>query len=291
MQIQNPGKNFFLALCISALSFSSLPALSQDYALDNIKLTGKNLQEEIRLTKAIERTSGAGASYLERGRFYKKLALYEKAQEDLKSAYKADPKCGIACLERGELLWDMENYEKAIPDCMQAGKLLNGVERARAFRTAGRCYSKINKYPEAIKCFSEALKSEAEHTKNITMRDRAKLYLRLHKYKEALQDGDELVAMAGGARGTNPHIFYLRGEALLGLGQWQGAADDLTNAIKHAGKSRTNFARTLFDDDTPKYYRSRSLAYKHLGRPDLEKKDLDEARKLESNALQFAPFR
>lgn len=298
MQMQSLGKNFLLRLSLLMLLAPSLiqsPALAQADTFDNVKLTGKNLETETRLNKAIARSTNKGpqlsALYLERGRFYKKLAIYEKAQEDLQRAYQADPKSGIAYLERGELLWSMEYFEKSIPDCLKAGQLLSGVERARAYRTAGRCYSKTAKYAEAIKCYSEALTSEAPHTKNITMRDRAKLYLHLQKYKEALKDGDELVVMAGGANGTNSQIFYLRGEARLGLGMWQGAVDDLTNAIKHASKSRTNFARTLFDDDTPKYYRSRALAYQRLHRADLEKKDMEQARALESNALQFAPFR
>ncbi|XP_070553805.1 uncharacterized protein [Ptychodera flava] len=195
-----------------------------------------------------------------RGRAYAKQGLYTNAIEDLSIAIHLDPHNSVAfyhrgCLlrrahpkkalqdfsvsillddsqenvlaylHRGILYMDMERYEDAISDFEEVIKLDRSV--ACPHLNLGLIYMiRMENYPKAIACFTNAIKVDATYWRAMVCR--AEAHHKLHDLKNALLDYTRAIHLKPDLQ----HLYMHRGKILLEMKN----LDLASFCVKHAAE-------------------------------------------------------
>jgi tetratricopeptide (TPR) repeat protein len=252
-------------------------------------------------TQAISLNSQSALAYSGRGASYNELGDYKAALEDLNQALRLDGTNGIThnnrgytntslgnfraaesdytlaikynpqetknyLARRGNARVRLQDYQGAIADTTQA--LQMNSQNAYAYSVRADAKIGLKNYQSAIADLNQAVQLDPKYS--YAFNQRATANLRLKNYRQALSDADQSLRISPR---FNYDATYSRGLAKLGVGDYQGAVADLTEALTVV---------------TPKALYYRGLAYYKLGDNQRAIAEYDRALKLSPNLLSEA---
>jgi len=106
-------------------------------------------------SKAIKNNPESNIGYLDRGRLFEKMQLYDQAISDFSQAIKVAPEQDLHYSDLIGLLMRTGQHERAIPVCTQANRI--HPENAYFIGDRGYCYARTENHLEAISDFTNAL--------------------------------------------------------------------------------------------------------------------------------------
>jgi tetratricopeptide (TPR) repeat protein len=192
---------------------------------------------------------------------YLKSGEEQKALESINKAIEIEPAPSSYRL-RAEVELTTNDFIGAMADAKKAKKAEPNYEEN--MRMVGRVYEAMGKTSEALKEYDEAIKIQPEN--HVFRKDRAHLLERAGQFSKAILD--YTVAIRTVSKQNRGPLYESRAKCYMKTKEYQFAVDDFTSALA------TTYGRSNL-------LRSRSAAYKLLGKPDLAKKDLQGAASMD----------
>jgi len=162
-------------------------------------------------TKAIEYNSASFLAYGNRGYCKNKLGQFDEAITDFTKAISINGKDWISYSGRGDSKQSTGAFESAIEDYTMAIKVVYPDTISQCFFGRGLCYSRLNKFEEAIRDYNVSIRKNPEFQGAYMNRGRA--YLSTEQYEKAIEDFNMYLSF----KGSNPVAYYLNGLAYLKL--------------------------------------------------------------------------
>jgi tetratricopeptide (TPR) repeat protein len=192
------------------------------------RAAGQWQQSVICYSQIIQLMPGFVPAYIERGLLVQEMAGdLQKALSDYETALRIDPQCGMAYYGRSWVKISLGDYEGSLQDAKK-GLLLDSKNPGMYFRRIGSAYDQMERYPEAIEAYNEAIKFNSDRDEG-TIYNRGLCYFNMEKYDLALADFNRCLEL-------DPDwawAFSARGNVYLELKQYGRAIEDCTNAIKY----------------------------------------------------------
>jgi tetratricopeptide (TPR) repeat protein/S1-C subfamily serine protease len=243
----------------SALAYSGRGASYNE--LGDYKAALEDLNQSLRLDGT------NGITHNNRGYTNTSLGNFRAAESDYTLAIKYNPQETKNYLaRRGNARFRLQDYQGAIADTTQA--LQMNSQNAYAYSVRADAKIGLKNYQSAIADLNQAVQLDPKYS--YAFNQRATANLSLKNYRQALSDADQSLQI-------NPRFNYdatfSRGVAKIGVGDFQGAVADLTDALTVV---------------TPKAHYYRGLAYYRLGNNQQAIAEYDRALKLSPNLLSEA---
>lgn len=172
-------------------------------------------------------------------------------------------------LERGSRKFDSDKYKDAIKDFTKAIKL--NSKHNGLFFLRGSAYYLCQKYQESIDDLNQYLKRDDKNLSALRLRGSAKHYLGEHE--EAIEEFTKIIELD---KGTDPSDFHQRGRAKLNLGEIEEAIIDFDKTIK------------LKIDNNAQYFASRGFALQRARLYEEAIHNYNEAIKLDPDESYFS---
>ena len=161
--------------------------------------------------------------YLERGKIYYFLKIYNEAEKDFTYLINLSPNNYYYYYIRAELYSTINKYHEALDDLSKAGKYK--PELGRLYYRSGEIYYSMNMKEEAIIAFTAAL--QRDRSDYISYGRRGMTFYELGKYREAIFDYTQAIYLSN----DNRNYFFGRGQSFLMLKNYKEAISDFTNAL------------------------------------------------------------
>jgi len=172
-----------------------------------------------------------------------------------------------------------ERYDEAIKAYTEAIK--RGAPDLEHYRKRGAAYKEKGEYDSAIGDFTEAIALAPDKADPYI--DRGKAHLKKGRFDEAIGDFDRAIAV----NPKNARHYESRGEVYRMMGRHDRAIDDYTHAIKLGTEEDNLFGFTFVDSA----YEGRAMTYADMGEYELAVKDYDEASKTAMFSSDTTSFR
>ncbi len=164
-----------------------------------------------------------------RGEHSAHIQDFQRAIADWNRIISSGQDDGTLLAQRGKFKVKIMDYEGARTDLREA--LLLGIGDAQLRIALGQAYLNTDMPDSALLTVQEGLRLYPQS--DSLLRLRAFTYLRSQKNKEAVVDFDRII----GSKGEDlPQMYYLRGIAKTQSGNYKGAVDDYSEAIKQDNK-------------------------------------------------------
>jgi len=163
-------------------------------------------------------------AYSNRGNYYSKKGMYDKALIDYNALLGAKPKDFKSYVHRANVYGIQKKYELAIVDYTKA--LSINANYADAYVNRGITYSIMKQYKKAFEDYSRAIALQPGKTSIYV--NRAYAYLENGNYEQAINDYDFLTRKEPY---ENNHYFY-RGLAYHRSGNYEAAMKDYTHTLQ-----------------------------------------------------------
>jgi tetratricopeptide (TPR) repeat protein len=237
----------------------------------------QDLQQAVAdFSKVIQVEPKNAQAYSERGDCYDKLDQLENAIADYNKAIQIDPGNCNAYQGRARVYRKKKQYSQALSDCDKALQLIGGQDDPHHLQFAwlhidrAVIYEDQGKFKEAIKDYDNAI-AIIEAAKNMTPVLPGFYALRAEAFRKDKQY-EKAIDDCAKAAGFAPYPFpdstlVTRGLSYGALGKDQKALDSYTQAIKRS----SDFAQAYYE---------RAKVYRRLGKDDLASKDLETSRRL-----------
>lgn len=173
----------------------------------------------------------------------------EAAERCFNRALILDPTNADAMYERAAARVAQDKYKLALEDETRA--LAIKPNDLNSYIGRADLYVHLNDYPRAIADYSRAAS-----TNPIALGKRARVFLRMGRYREAVADFNRLIAI----NGDDKHLHEDRAASYLALGEGKNAVTDLTWLIERYPRST-------------QYYLDRAKAYTIMGRQQQAERD------------------
>lgn len=162
---------------------------------------------------------------------------HQGALEDVNQALQLDPDHFSALLTRSMVKISLEDYEGAYADASRAAEL--GPRSVHARAGAGSAAFLLEKFPEAVDWYTQALQIDP---------DRANLYLFRGRARYGLGDYDGCLAdcaRVDSRRPGDPQALFLRASALMATGRWTAARDHFLKYLQDSDTDWREVAEVL----------------------------------------------
>lgn len=198
--------------------------------------------------------------YYLRGRAHQALGEAAAAAKDFSTVIAEDPTDIPARYQRGLANSTLKNWKQAVEDFTQAIKL--DPKDWNYYMARARANEQLGDSRKAIGDCNEMIKQNPNDPGAYFLR--AQLYGRLKDYPKAIADYSRIIQM----NSKDDDAYKCRGDAHLKRGDWLKAVDDFSKAI------------SLDPERNVSAYECRAIAYAHLGKTELQKKDEEYAKKM-----------
>lgn len=198
-------------------------------------------------------------------------AKLDSAASEFQRALQLDPKSKFPPFYLGRVQMRRGNYAKAVE--MFNAALAIDPKSAEILEYRGSAYVRLKDLDKAFADMTAALAQDKKRAEARTTR--AEIYTQKKQYREAIVDLDYLL----NNEGKFDRYYFLKGEALLLSGDYAGAINEYSSAIKVA-----------YSDDST-YYFGRALANIAADQPALALPDLDRALSISPDNLRIRAYR
>ncbi len=197
-------------------------------------------------TKALALDPKFTAAYIDRGKLYALLTLYEEALRDYQKAIELAPNHAISYFVRGNLYYALGKPSQALVDIEKALEL--NPYYPKAYLVQAQCFDQLEKHPEALFSYNQSIKLSPNnpfaHYLKATL-----CYFKLGQKKEALDSINHFIRLD--ANKSNP--YFIRGKIYHDFFQYEKALQDLNKAILLEANSNFYEQRAFLFRDIKQY--------------------------------------
>ncbi|RHZ77902.1 hypothetical protein Glove_169g66 [Diversispora epigaea] len=119
-----------------------------------------------------------------RGKFYRKMGIYEESTADLNKVLEIEPNNVKVLISKGKVYKKMGKYEESITNLSRALEI--EPNNVKVLISKGKAYKKMGKYEESITYFSRALGIEPNNVN--ALKSRGDAYYRIGEYEKSIAD-------------------------------------------------------------------------------------------------------
>lgn len=249
---------------------------------------GQHAVKLAELNETIKRQPRDANAYLTRAVLHAGAEEENEAIADYNKAAELDPSSRLIFYSRADFYMSTEDYIRARDDYAKSASLAKtNTDKAAGYLQAGRSECKAKHYASALAYLDKAFPLSNPTQKNRVNLNRALTHLGLKQYEAAVTDINAM----------EPYVeawedaAATRAAAYMGLGKYDKAVPDWTNAIKTAVTRPSSLTGVVFQTNTASYFKQRAVCFEKMGKNDLARADRRKADVAQEDSLMFAPFR